>query len=531
MGVASKVFVIGLDSMEKDLILQWASEGILPNFKKLLDRSAWGLIENPIGLVSGGTWSSFYNGVLPDRHGQYDAYDYFDTNTYRYTKYRKSELSYSPVWEVFSSQDKRVVVVDAPYTFLSENINGVHVMDWCSHVRLHDGPPHTWPVELAGTIERRFGRDPLGTDEGSPCDQMMPHTAREYTDFRDKLLERLKQKTALCQQMIVDEKWDFFLSVFSEPHCVGHHCWHIHDPHHALHDPAVAEAVGDPLKDVYVGVDKAVGDLLERIDSDTTVLLYCSFGMAPHYSGTDLLDQILMRLEGKSSMTSKAQVTKMLRQAWRNAPAGIRNALLPIRRNLWEPFYQRSIVPDRSTRRFFEMKTNNAVGGVRLNLVDRESHGIVQPGPEAEDLLRQLESDLRAMVNADTNEPLVQDVLRTDEIYHGEQRQRLPDLLVVWNRSAPIIRATSTKTGLVENDHQNVRTGDHKGLGLFLALGPLAIPGKLLRSVSVIDFAPTIAALLGVTLPGIDGQAIGEVLGWVQSQAQAAKSSMEASVT
>lgn len=336
MGTANKVLVIGLDSMEKDLVLQWANEGILPNFKSLLERATWGLTENPVGLVSGGTWSSFYNGVMPDRHGQYDAYDYFDTDTYRYVKYTKSQLTYSPIWDVVSRENKRVVVVDAPYTFLSENINGIQITDWASHVRLHDGMPRTWPPELAREIDARFGHDPLGTNEGSPCDQLMPHTIREYEAFRDKLLDRLKRKTALCEALLLEEDWSFFLGVFSEPHCVGHHCWHIHDEDHALHDPDVARAIGDPIKDVYIGIDRAVGALLARAEHDTTVLIYCSFGMAPHYSGTDLLDQILLQLEGKGSQKPKELITNMLRQAWRRAPAGLRNALLPIRRDVWE---------------------------------------------------------------------------------------------------------------------------------------------------------------------------------------------------
>lgn len=512
MSASNRVLVIGFDSMEKDLILEWAAAGLLPNFKQLLERSSWGLIENPVGLVSGGTWSSFYTGVLPDRHGQYDAYDHFDTENYRYATYRKADVSFSPVWELLDRGGKRTVVVDAPYSFLAENIKGIHVMDWGTHVRFYDRKPRTWPAALAEDLEAKFGSDPLGTERGSPCDQEPPGTLAEYRAFRGKLLDRMERKAALSEHLMRSAEWDLFLTVFCETHCVGHHCWHIHDKSHLHHEEAIAEEIGDPVKDIYIGIDKALGRLLSNVDADTTVIAYCSFGIGPHYSGTDLLDQILLRLEGQGTETIKKRATDLMRNVWRATPLEVRKLLMPLRKDVWEPIYQNAVVPQRSTRRFFEMKTNNATGGVRINLVGREAHGIVRPGSDYDEVCDKLSADLREMLNADTGEPLVNEVIRTDRIYHGERLNRLPDLLVQWNRSHPIHRASSPKIGLVENRHLSVRTGDHKALGLFLATGPTVRQGKLSGSVSVVDFAPTFAALLGVKLPRIDGAPIASVV-------------------
>jgi predicted AlkP superfamily phosphohydrolase/phosphomutase len=511
MRASRRVLVVGFDSMEKDLVLEWARAGLMPNFARLLEEGSWGLIENPVGLVSGGTWSSFYSGVLPDRHGQYDAYDYFDTGSYQYATYRKSDLAFSPIWEQLDRSGKRVVVIDAPYSFLAENIKGVHVVDWGTHVRFYDARPATWPRELAEELETRFGQDPLGTDRGSPCDQEPPRTLAEYRSFRDKLLDRMDRKASLSTHLMKTVDWDFLLTVFCETHCIGHHCWHIHDPFHSKHDPALAQELGDPVEDVYVGIDRAFGRLLAEAGTDTTVLAYCSFGMGPHYSGTDLLDQILLRLEGIERETLKERATDILRNAWRHAPVGVRNLLMPLRRNVWEPIYQNAVVPQRSTRRFFEMKTNNSTGGIRINLVGREAQGIVRPGAEFDEICDHLTTELRKMTNPDSGEPLVNDVIRTDRLYHGEQLARLPDLLVQWNRSKPIVRASSPAIGVIENHHLSVRTGDHKALGLYLAIGPTAKPGKISGSVSVTDFAPTIAALLGVELARVDGKPISPV--------------------
>lgn len=48
--------------------------------------------------------------------------------------------------------------------------------------------------------------------------------------------------------------------------------------------------------------------------------------------------------------------------------------------------------------------------------------------------------------------------------------------------------------------------------GLFIAMGPGIRPGRMQRRVSIMDFAPTFCALLGTSLPGADGEPIGEIV-------------------
>jgi predicted AlkP superfamily phosphohydrolase/phosphomutase len=59
---------------------------------------------------------------------------------------------------------------------------------------------------------------------------------------------------------------------------------------------------------------------------------------------------------------------------------------------------------------------------------------------------------------------------------------------------------------------RGVRTGDHKPDGLLLAAGHGIRPGRLARSIPVMDLAPTMAALLGVQLRHVDGVPIEALL-------------------
>ena len=163
----------------------------------------------------------------------------------------------------------------------------------------------------------------------------------------------------------------------------------------------------------------------------------------------------------------------------------------------------------KADRKCFEVIVNDATGGVRINLKGREPHGCVEPGDEYDKLCHQLAADLLQVRNTETGRPLVRAIRRPEQLYSGARVGDLPDLLVQWNRDAPIAQVQSPKTGTVLHKYQSGRTGDHRPEGILFAHGSWVKPGLIGSSaLPVIDLAPTIAALLGVSLPNIDGQPI-----------------------
>jgi predicted AlkP superfamily phosphohydrolase/phosphomutase len=159
------------------------------------------------------------------------------------------------------------------------------------------------------------------------------------------------------------------------------------------------------------------------------------------------------------------------------------------------------VEPDRTSKRCFGAPNNDVYGAIRVNLVGREPHGRVRPGEEYERFCAELEQDLLALVNMDTGRPLVKQVLRTAEVYRDAPVGHLPDLMVEWNRAAPIFTIHSPKTGTIRGEYRGNRSGDHKPRGLLIAAGPALGPGRFADPVDVRQLAPTIAALLGATLP------------------------------
>lgn len=498
----TKVLCIGLDSADKGLLLDWAEQGRLPAIRSLLARAAWGTVENQPGLFVGSVWPTFYTGVTPARHGRY-CFAQLRAGTYEVARVHADQVEVEPFWLGLSRAGKRIALVDVPKTTTAEELNGVQVVDWATH---DPEPPglQTVPRSLRDELE------PHTDPSAAACDTYA--IEGRLPELRDVLVARTEGKTRFVERLLLGGGWDLFLAVFAEAHCAGHQFWHAHDPTHYRHGESRKDFATDPLPAVYSALDRSVGQLLAHVPSTATVVVLASHGMASHYSGTHVLDGVLRRLESLPPAPDPHRLRTSLLPLWRQTPRPLRALLRPLAHAIaGTPGDVRQRVDP--GRRFFTIPNNDVWSGIRINLVGREPRGLVSPGAEYDQVCASLERDLRELVNPATRGRAVLDVVRTERLYDGPRLGDLPDLLVEWNREAPIDALYSPKTGRIDKPYAKHRTGDHTPDGLFLALGPSVEPGPLSRPVSMVDFAPTIASLLGVAVDGLDGRALPEIIG------------------
>ena len=493
----TKLLCIGLDSGDKDLILQWAEEGSLPTLQRLLKEGAWGITENPSGLYVGAVWPSFYTSASPAEHSRY-CFRQIIPGTYDTPKFLPMDVKKPPFWDALSRDNKKVAVVDVPKTFPSADLNGIHIVDWGAH------DPYkfdTWPPHLAHEVVKRFGQDTIGN-----CNAYR-NTPSDFNGFCESLKKRAAKKTDLVTYFLDQGGWDCFVTVYSESHCVGHQCWHLRDPQHPRHDPAVSRVTGDLIKEVYIALDLEIAKLLERVGPDTMVMIFASHGIGPHYDGTFLLDEILQRLQGiQLPQPYLSKVVKRARRPWSKLPFSFRRLARP-----FTSMVKTRVEPKPSLfhkLKYFCIPNNDVYGGIRINLKGREPQGIINSGAQFERTCQELAEDLLNFTNLETEDCVVRRVLRTSDLYQGKYLDNLPDLLVEWNRNAPISKIYSPKTGIIEGEYTKCRTGDHKPNGMFFLYGPGVKAGKVSRSVSVMDFAPTIAEFLEASLGPVEGNSI-----------------------
>jgi predicted AlkP superfamily phosphohydrolase/phosphomutase len=495
MELPPKILFLALDAASKDLVRVWSDEGLLPTFSTLFDTASWGTVLNAPGLYTGSVWPSLWTGLNPGRHGCY-YYEQLKPGTYDVEVFLGHDVMREPFWNVLGRAGRRIALLDIPKAPLCEGLNGIQVVDWGTHDA--DVPACSWPSALIDEIHERYGRSPFRR-----CDWVMRGSTPER-DLRDQLLQRIEARLAIAEDLIAREQWDLFMVAFGDSHCAGHQCWHVHDPAHPRHDKEVAAVLGDPIRDIYVALDRAIGRLLRHAGPDTTVVVLLSHGMSAHYDATYLLEDVLRRLEGQPSSISRFVLDRAKRM-WRRLPLAFTERF----RAMAQTIDALPNASDRGRRRCFAVPTNANAGGIRLNLVGREPNGLLLPGPECETFCADLIADLHDLVEPASGRPLVRDVLRSRDLFPGECADHLPDLVVRWNRDAPITGAASAKIGrIVREDTSTARTGDHRPEGLCFLRGSGITPGRMREAARAEDFAPTMAELLGVSLPDVDGRAL-----------------------
>src|SRR5690606_14933716 len=183
-------------------------------------------------------------------------------------------------------------------------------------------------------ILTKFGPAPAKSCDG-------PKTPEQIVAFRNDLVHSIEAKAELTCHYLRQAGWDFFAQVFTESHCAGHQTWHLADKTSPYYDPAVAAIAGNPMQDVYVAIDRAIGRVLSLVGDDTVVVFLLGHGMGPAYGAYYLFPDILLRLgaakpAGKKELPAASRATRhatdtALSAVWRALPPQVKDMLRSVR--------------------------------------------------------------------------------------------------------------------------------------------------------------------------------------------------------
>lgn len=509
-------------------------DGTLPSLARLRSRGLWGTTRGIEGFFVGSTWPSLYTSTTPARHGFHYQYQ-IRTGTYALREMTGGSLvRQTAFWEHLSAAGKRVCMLDVPLAQPYPGINGIQMLEWGAHDAMYGF--QATPADLGEQVLSRFGRHPVG----SHCDAERK-SPEDYRRFRDQLLAGIDARTRLTLDMLAREPWDFLMQVFSETHCVGHQCWHLHDESHPSFERSPGRQAGDPVKEVYQAVDRAIGKVVEAC-GDAVVLVFSSHGMSYWYGADFLLRPILVRLgvavdwPAAPENAAGNHPLEWLRPIWRHLGDTPRRFIRRVLDRMSPPARPGAAIPrlavDPMASHCFPMKNGMAHSGIRLNLAGREPAGLIQRGEDEERFVADLTRDLLAILDERTGKPLIRRVLRTRDVCSGPLLDDLPDLLVEWSDDVATgcttvsggagseVTISSPKLGRLAARNEFGRTGEHRPDGMFIGANDLLPAQHIFRAVSTLDLAPTFCALLNVSMPGAEGSPITEMVSGLESRAR-----------
>ncbi len=501
-----RVLVIGLDGATWDILNPLMRDGKMPHLKKLLERSAQGVLMSSIPPVTAAAWTCFSTGKNPGKHGLVD-FIYFPEHGYRVTIANSTTREAATLWNLLSDRDLRVGVVAVPMTYPPEKVNGVMVTDMMTP---NANVQYTYPPELKQELLDNVGPFVITPGEGE--------NPSEPLTYLDKVRADVKASADYTLYLLKKEPYDFFMYVFGIVDILQHQFWYLLEA-----DPNTLSesdrAIRDKVVAIFQQVDDGVGEMLNYADENTTIVLMSDHGFGP-MKGFMHVNNFLL---DKGYLVLKSGAMSSLKRLMFNAgvtPQNVHLTLKALKLDL-----RRRVNRGRAygmLRRFFlsfddvDWTRTRAfalghIGQIYINLKGRQPSGIVAPGAEYENLRDEIRNQLLKLKHPETNEQLIARVLNREEIYHGELLDNTPDLLLLPADFKYLAFGESEFASNKLVGPSLGHTGHHRLEGIGALAGPHVQVGAQIHDASLVDLAPTILYALGLPIPpDMDGRVLTE---------------------
>ena len=299
-----------------------------------------------------------------------------------------------------------------------------------------------------------------------------------------QFLEQVDQADVERKKMFFDAlnkvKRGLVVVVFDGTDRIQHMFWRYTDEKHPGFDGNTKDPQRDAIEELYVRMDKMLGEVMKKCDDPDTVLCVISdHGHKTFRYGIDLnrwlLDNGYLVLKpGKEDDYKDAKYL--------------------------------SAVDFSKTRAYA-----SGLAGMYLNIKGRESQGIVEPGAEADALREEIGAKLAQLVDVATGKSAIKQVYNSLKAYTGPYKNEAPDLIVGYNEGYRVCweAAIGQLTDKVFHPNEKPWSADH-------CIDQSLVPGVLFcnrpvgeENPRLMDIGATALEMFGVDIPKyMDGRSI-----------------------
>jgi predicted AlkP superfamily phosphohydrolase/phosphomutase len=472
---ANRVMIIGLDGATWTVLDPWIKDGTLPHLARLRREGSWGNLISTINskpeLVSARSIKS------------------------------------SALWDILGHQERRSVLINIPLTYPPRPVNGVMITGLLTP---GSAKVFTYPAELSQEItdykidlDRFIDKKPF---EDEFEDEITAPTLTLIEEYREMTEKRLR----VTRELMEREAWDFFMVVFTSPDRMGHYLWPYHRSPRPDDSPEVQQLC-QAVRDYYIRLDQVLGELVDQIDEDVTVLVMSDHGMGPVPSKqlhcNNWLQQHGWLKTGSNGVLTASPDSWLKRlgiprdkvgRVVRQIPGLAKNQLVKKVAN------SHSVSVDLAHSQAYGVPIFFNIMGIRINL----------KGAEKEALRQEIMQKLPEITDPETGQRLVRQVLRGEDYYYGPHAENTPDIIAIIAPEYGCNYNLSHYSSFVTKRQVISGPAKHRIEGIFIARGAnIASQAEPLPNLNIEDVAPTVLHLMGSPVPtDLDGRVLTEVL-------------------
>jgi predicted AlkP superfamily phosphohydrolase/phosphomutase len=497
-----KLTVIGLDAATFDVLDPLLEAGQLPNLADVLESGSNGVLRSTTHPVTTQAWTTMLTGVNAGRHGMWEFCER-DPTGYRLRLVNGSHRRAPAVWDHLAAADRRVGVVNVPFTWPAQRVDGFFVAGIDAAARERG---MTYPESVLDDLRRRYGHLEL--------DHELPLDSEGYIDV-GRMRTAIEQKVDSCVWLADRFEPELLIVVFMAADHIQHYGWQEWEE----------DGSESRVADVYRMLDQAVGTLREAFGRDHDVLVVSDHGagrvkgvvninawLAEHgwliYRDSRRMGRELPRYALYRALELRHKLPKRLRHFAKQKVPRFRDRIHELKEFVAIDFAK--------TRAF----AYGNFGNVVINVRGREKYGTVAPGEEYDQLCREISERALELTDPETGDRIVATVHRRDELFHGPELEKIPDLIFEfagyeWVGKGNLMRRTPTiweDTVEMVGSGKEKYVGTHRQEGIFALCGGSAVRRSGL-SANIEDIAPTLLYLLGEPIPfDVEGRVLEEAI-------------------
>lgn len=446
-----KVFLFGIDGGVPDLVFErW--NNLLPNIKRLMQGGAYARMNSTIPPSTIVAWNAMISGKDPSEIGVFN-YTYKDEQgEYRLvsSKNNKAKL----IWDIIGDKDKRSIALYVPLSYPVTTFPGCIVTDFMTPGIESNC---AYPEHLKDKIKA------LGNPEGffDVAVGLGSHKSLDPGELVNRAKEMTDMQVSLLKDLIANEQWDFCMAVMLGTDRLQHMLWRHFDEGHRRF--IVDSPHANAIRDFYVYIDQKLGEVLQLLPQDTTVIVASDHGMIKQEGKININNWLVK--EGYLVLKEGVDLSKSTR-------------------------FKMELV---------DMERSLAWGGGAYN--GRISINKEKLGSKWKDIRDEIAEKI-IQIPDDKGNPLQTRVYTAEEIYKNVSHPECPDLTIYFDDLC-----WASNPDLVPEELYSWHTAigadsaGHSRQGLFIINGPEIKRRGLMDEVDIRQVAPTLLKVLDVAVP------------------------------
>ncbi len=291
------VLVVGIDGLDPGLLGPLIEAGRVPHFARLAEEGTLGRLATMVPTWSPVIWTTIATGQPLAVHG---VDNFLDSSTATADSaglpFTSNARRVPAVWDLASNAGRTVDCTGWWVTWPAERVNGRLVASYAAQAQAQviwkptlwdDLEEQTWPPELAKEIKPFLvlaegieqALEPMRAAFPIPA-ELDDHVKRLITDLVWVYVADLSV-TQVAGHLLESGQADLSLAYLAMPDVAGHRFWKYMRPSDVRFEiaPLDIEHFENYIELSYIAADRMLGELMERMAPDTTLIVLSDHGM------------------------------------------------------------------------------------------------------------------------------------------------------------------------------------------------------------------------------------------------------------